>query len=194
MKTAIIIAGKKQSGKDTLANYFIRDGYTRYAFADYLKASLKGFLQAQFYTTIDVEDFSNNRKKENYKLRFPFCENEHSLRDLMQWYGEMIKDKFGKFFWIKNLAYNAISNQSELIVISDCRFDYEFTEIQKLLPDFTFHSFYVERKSKATDDTHISENCLDDKKDLFDFVITNDQEVKQFKMEYERIRDYLASC
>lgn len=130
MENKIIIGlmGYAKSGKDFIAKKFIEDyGYQRVAFADNIKHELNKYFKEAIYT-----DAANGSEsilwKSQYGINEPseldfFTENlelKKVLRPYITWYGEEMRNRNGRFYWI-NRAFSEDAKNMEKVVLSDVR-------------------------------------------------------------------------
>jgi hypothetical protein len=125
------ISGKKQSGKDTIANYLVDNyDFIKLSFGDNVKKALQNIFH------FSNEQLWGNKKEEN--------DDNWDLvpRDIMQFFGtDLMRDKLsekypqiGKNIWIKSIEFelnNYISNGFTKFVIPDIRFENEIEYIKK---------------------------------------------------------------
>jgi hypothetical protein len=161
----IAICGRKQVGKDLMAN-FICDNYDyiNMKFADPMKRALKelfNFTEQQIEIDKEIVD----------------KEWGISPREAMQFFGcNVIQYEFqklipgiGRNFFVKSLATKIKKTKSN-IVISDLRFIHEYKALKEQFPNIIIIKLF--RPSIASSDTHISEMELDNI--IGDFTIIND--------------------
>lgn len=158
------ITGKKYSGKDTSAKYFVNKGFSHKSFAAPIKNAIRSF-----FPNISEEYFEGSLKES------PIPNFGTSFRHLAQtlgtdWAREMICDDF----WIKLLFHDISEND---IVISDVRFENEV----KAIHDRSGIIIKVFR-SGCEGDSHISEEGIPDS--LCDFIIENNSSVEEL---YEKL-------
>ena len=175
-------SGKRHSGKDTAADFFVDCGYTKRAFAHPLKKGVQelfGFSDEQLYTN----------KKEDIDVNWCI-----SPRDAFQFMGtDVVRKMFplllpdiGEDFWVcsaKKWYDNNVDGHKGLVVWSDVRFQNEV--------DFILNNggkvFKIERPQlKKIDekvDKHLSEVSVEDIKN-FTGTIFNDGTIEDF---YEKL-------
>lgn len=163
----VLINGKKQSGKDTTANYLCsKYGYTKLSFAGALKEQSLVILRDCFgIKGIELSDFENEDFK-NTKIGSQFNTNGCTYRKFLQWYGtEFCRTLFSSTIWPEMLVSRL--NLGKDYVISDFRFPNEFEYIAKNTVDtFDITTIRVDRYTPETPESqHISETALKD----FDF-------------------------
>jgi len=160
MPVIIGLVGKKYSGKDTCAEYMIRNyGFKRMAFADPLKLYCK----------------------KKYELKNSQLEEDKDKLD-MRWGvtpREMFKDagmkgrEFDRGYWVNKVRLDVLnSTRNSQIVITDVRFENEATFIKNnggILVQ-------VQREECDQDDDHVSEKEMDSIKT--DYSISNNSTLK----------------
>lgn len=98
---------------------------------------------------------------------------EVSPRQLMQWWGtEAVRMATYEDAWVDCVEFDLKSEQAEIGLISDARFDNEPVKIRAAFPDCPVVIVKVERGNKPTVAAHISEAGVSDY--LIDFTIKND--------------------
>lgn len=98
---------------------------------------------------------------------------EVSPRKLMQWWGtEAVRQATYEDAWVDCVEFDLKSEQAEIGLISDARFDNEPVKIRAAFPDCPVVVVNVERGNKPTVAAHISEAGISDY--LIDFTIKND--------------------
>ena len=151
------ISGKKQSGKDTVADIIkcvmLNKGVLceRHGFADALKSEIA---EATGLTLAYME------------------QRKDVFRTIYQWWGtDFRRNLFGKDYWLKLMDDYLFQHEDEdvLILIPDVRFSNEATHIHKL-------GGRVIRISRITtaDDKHPSETELTDDNFPYNHTIVND--------------------
>lgn len=92
------LVGKAETGKSTLANFLVEElNFREFAFASSLKKHAKKYLK------IDPLDKIKNR-------------------NILQGFGQFVRDEIDKDFWIKKLHEEAVYFLEDNIVISDVRY------------------------------------------------------------------------
>lgn len=112
--------GRKKSGKDTYAKKLIdgklKDKKVRsIAFATFIKLALTNMFGVK-----DPMVFYDQKRKEVEDVF-----GGHTARDLMCWYGKMMRQKFGDTFFVdivENQIVDAENEGCEAVVITDVRF------------------------------------------------------------------------
>ena len=192
-KDLIIIVGRKGTGKDTIAKYLVSKGFIQFAIADRLKSQLKTFLT--LVLGYPCPDFYDTDKEKGLKTILPDL-SEFTIRKAMQWYGRIMKEQFGNFYWMKLLFEDIAKNNkcSENIVISDCRFLYEMKYIETYLgKDYNIHRIKVNRETLYKRDTDMTENSLAIYNDAwFDFKLDNNGTEKELQEQIDKILQIIS--
>jgi len=174
------ICGKKQNGKDTIANYLVnKRSFIKHSFAKPLKEACKV-----------IFNFSDEQVHGNLKEIVDERWNE-TPRKILQLVGtELFRNTLPKYckdigdnIWLKNFEMWYKENSDKNIVICDCRFLNELKLIEKLSGIIIL----VERNSLNNNvDTHPSENefLLYDK---FDYVINNDSSFEDLYKKIDKL-------
>ena len=176
MKKIILISGKAEHGKSTLAKYLkkqlenVGERVATDLFAKYIKGYLKDFYNWDGVT-----------KDEFYRTK------------LQQLGTEIIKEKLNyKAFHAKRLAEDIqiISDDFDFVIIDDCRFKDEVYTLKAMFPEecIVVRVNRYDFKSKLTEEQlkHKSECDLDDFK--FDYVIhTRKSDTGQLFDECDRV-------
>lgn len=190
----VLISGKKQSGKNTLAGFFVEKSFIEIAFADALKVQLCDFVFNTFGIDIPLNYFYDNEKKEELVDIFYSDKTQATIRTLMQKYGQMMKELFGEMYWVNKVVERLKDNYEDIdrgIVISDARFIYEIEGIKKELGSlFNIHTIRINRGDIENSDPDISETHLDDN-GQFNFIIENNYGIKELKESFESIYNIL---
>lgn len=180
------LIGKKRAGKDCLANY-VKNKYKNkdieiLAFAKPIKDMCKNLFcltENQLYGD-EKEDID-----ERYNL---------STRTIMQRLGtELFRDNFSKIFpelnwgkdiWVKVMEnkLNEYVNTNKIVIISDVRFLNE----TKLIKKYNGKLIKIIRKELKMNDTHISENEINNFKP--DIIINNDSNVKEYYKKIDKLK------
>lgn len=155
------LAGKKQSGKTTVANYLMSaHHFIQVPFSQPIKWALADLLVARNAPDNLIDAYVDGALKE---LPTEYLGGK-SPREFMQRYGDLGRE-LTKGFWV-DIAMRASSEMKANIVIPDVRFPDEVAAIRR-------HGgtvFYIDRQMIRTDD-HNSENSL--KPEHCDHVVLN---------------------
>lgn len=127
MSRIIALTGANRVGKDTMANFFVSQGFR------HLKISqpLKDLVKSLFH----LEDYQLETDAKDTELVF----HGKSPRQLMQWIGTDIFQhsmssfvpSVGRNFWIEHASHIMQQNPSIPFVISDLRFLHEYEYLRK---------------------------------------------------------------
>lgn len=173
------IAGKKRSGKDTVADFLIEKFYPnqviKLGFADEVKTIVARMVQSvdpRFLT-------APTREVQKY-----IEANKQLFRPLLQWTGtDYFRTVFGEDIWIKKFAQKILNlgDSTQIAIVTDIRFLNEVNFIK----DAGGFLLKVSRNASATigqsTDEHISETQLDSYRD-FDYTIRNDLSLKSLDL------------
>lgn len=178
------ITGYKRSGKDTAGEYFIKQGYIKYAFAGPLKKAC----QEIFMFT---DEQTEGKDKEKYDDRWNISARKVFQRfgteifreNLADFYPEMekIKENFWTYrfkIWYENQLE---INKDVKIVVTDVRFDNEANIIKELGGII----IKVERKNKKNLDQHKSETSIE--KIKCDYLVKNDSNIENYYKKLTKI-------
>lgn len=132
------ICGFKSSGKDTIADYLVKEyGFIRLSFA----SVLKDIVSIMFNWPRDkLEGLTKEdrewREQVDYWWSRTLKMPQLTPRYVMQYFAtDLFRDKFHPDIWVKiveNKLNNIINNPNTNIVISDCRFENEINMILRL--------------------------------------------------------------
>jgi dephospho-CoA kinase len=174
MVRIVILCGWRGSGKDTVAEYLVKNNnYMRLAFADELKQELSNKYSIPLF-------YFNDRTLKEKKL--PGIEK--SPRELCIEYGENIK-KIIPEYWvnkvIQKINKKMKEDQNSKFVISDCRFP---IELLTLKGNYDCVSYWIDRfeKPPSQDLTELSIE-----KKFCDYVIKNNKTKEELYKEIEKM-------
>jgi hypothetical protein len=201
MKLIVYIHGKKQSGKDTVANLLIEQlehdlHGVKYAYGDPLKIVVCDLIKLFYGIEIDIAEFYQEESKERKRPEL----NGMSLRDFMQSIGtDIFRKRFDDRIWIdkivKQIDIDIKHGTHNLIIITDCRFGNEWFSYSKSLiekgEDVKEIGIWITRQSIDDGDNHPSEQPLIDseafKTDYPQFIIKNDGTLNDLKQSVFKI-------
>ena len=159
------LSGYAQVGKDTVANYLIKEhGYRRVAFADPIREALY-----RLNPKVDIADMSgvylsaavDGLGWENVKV------DSEDTRRLLQTMGtEVGREMFGQDFWVYQ-AFKGVSSEDK-VVFTDVRFHNEANHIKS----YYGKMWRVNKSDHGPVNKHLSETSLDSYS--FDNLINND--------------------
>lgn len=175
------VAGKKNSGKDTFAD-FAREGwgFVRYAFADELKLHihiLDPYIKTGWFSYRKLSSILSEMSETEAKNRYK------DLRRFYQAYGTDVWRERNPDIWVDALFRIVDNHVDENVVITDVRFQNEIDAIKKR------GGYLVKiKRPVATDElsSHVSEQDLPD--ELFDYIIENDSDLFWF---YDKVEEVL---
>ena len=161
------ITGKKRHGKDTVSDYLVsKYGFKKYVLADTLKRGLK-----EMFGLTDDQLWGDNKEVKDKFWNY-------SPRELMQIIGtDLIRKQFDQDFFVKSLRKKILEDSPDRAIVSDIRFSNE----AKMIEDLGGIVYRVERKSIKNEDSHCSENDLDNKEFI---TIQNDGDLNEL---YDKI-------
>ena len=178
------LCGKKQSGKDTIADHIINNYYFRKrAFAEPLKEACKiifNFSDEQVYG--DLKEVYDERWNETPRHLLQLVGTE-LFRNTLSKYSDSIGDNI----WLKNFELWYAKNNEHNIIITDCRFLNEINLIKKL----GGLVILIERESLNNLDTHHSENDFL-KYNNFDYKILNNSSLDDLFVKVDEIMKKLT--
>ena len=129
-KHIIAICGRKRSGKDTVANFFISRGYTHMKIA----SKLKDITQCLFgFTDDQIETDSKDEVDPCWGIS-PRKAMQFLGTEVMQYKIQELLPSVNRKFWITGLIRDILSTSTPdtRIVISDLRFLHEYEELKKI--------------------------------------------------------------
>jgi hypothetical protein len=175
------VIGKKQSGKDTLADYLCNKyDFVKYSFADPLKKGVKEFF-----------GFNDNQlwgdQKEIIDERWGV-----TPREVLQIFGSEITQfqlpnllpnfKFGRELWVKRFEYWYEDHNDLNVVIPDCRFIHEINSIKS-------KGGIIIRVNRELDNTNFSNHISENEwmKALPDFIIANNSSIENYQKIIDQV-------
>lgn len=178
------ILGKKQSGKDTVADIIIEllPQYKKKAFADNIKKI------CSIITSIPIENWYNQDLKEFVLPNFWLDKKGqlYTYRTLMQTVGtEAIRDVVNDDVWIDGVLdeyrMHRSDGKEDDIIISDVRHEKEYVKIVELGGII----IKVIRQNVVSIDTHSSETQIDSL--VGDYTIYNHSTIEKLRTEINNI-------
>jgi len=199
----ILISGRKQNGKDSIADYLVKfKGYSKKSFASELKKMSAKIIPLLFddnksLKETEEKDFENEDFKKQI-ISSKYNTNIITFRLFLQLFGTDFVRKINNDFWIDKTITNIEKSKKDKIVISDTRFKNEIYKIKDYFGEENVTTIRVERnysfptKIKYAFDfilksVHISERDLDFFK--FDYFIKNNDDLKSL---YSKIEDIIG--
>lgn len=193
------IAGKKKSGKDTIAKHLeVTYGFKIYHYADAMKEFCRDYLGLEerllWGTDDDKATLSQYKKKDLYNIANsiiasrPHVEYDiygdftdeaiaepnkfMSYREILQYFGTEVFRAFDPDFHIKNLFRRIKKDNVKDVVVADIRYQNEITPIEN-------EGGFVLRltRTQLKKDNHTSETSLDNYP--FKYVIDNQNQTLQ---------------
>jgi hypothetical protein len=150
----IAICGRRRAGKDTIADFFVKQGYTHVKIA----GKMKDVMETMFGFTRDQLE---SDEKELVDPRWGI-----TPRQAMQFFGtevmqykiqELLPD-VGRTFWVNSIIADISRHPSQKFVISDMRFVHEYQRLRE-----HEHGVYVikvvkpDQEECGNADQHVSE-------------------------------------
>jgi len=141
-KHIIILSGKKQVGKSSIAEFLCEKyQYEEFTLAYSLKKGIKDI------TMIDND--CNNKDVTMF--------NNRTIRSIYQDFCDYCKTNFGENIFVINLLNRILTSNSTNIVISDMRFEHEYSILK------TIGKVIKITRTTGYNDSHISEQGINDK-------------------------------
>lgn len=146
-KTIVAVNGVIGSGKDTLSNYFVYEGFYRISFAE----SLKDAVSVIFGWDRDMLEGKTEAARKERDVVDEYWSSVLGMKITPRWilqnFGtDCIRKHFNDNIWIYSLTNKINKIRNEKIIITDCRFPNEIemvrknsgtiVEIQRVLPDW----------------------------------------------------------
>lgn len=193
------IAGKKGSGKDTVANHLVENhGFVKFAFADALKkVALKSIhtIWPDQLGHITLDDMYSMSAKEIIYDDVLYNREPFSIRKFLQHFGtSIIRDNLGENVWVdvilKKIQHIIKHNPQANICISDCRFDNEVNALRAFSKHTNILIYIIRVERNLVDNTetckHVSENQAFD----VDFIISNNCTLHEL---FNNVNEYVYS-
>ena len=188
-----MINGKKRSGKNFVGNllnkYLSEQGYKvkEVSFAEALKEDVAKILG------ITLDQLEQMKEDDVYLESDKDCNTVSTIRQILQNYGMMRREE-NNDIWVEKALPKIFDNDSEVIIITDFRFENEYTYLYNIYSrDIHFspnpckiNTIKIENYNLEDNDQHISENDLNDFD--FDMIINNDI---IFENEYKALEYFL---
>lgn len=187
-RTIILIAGKKRSGKDTVADYLLKNikKSTKASLAgEVKKAAKKDFKQLQdqlnkIFNDLMLYDLVTTNKHWGNEEKTFFS------RSILQIYGTNIfRNRVDMYYWIKKEEQNIQKTNKDVIIIPDVRFPNELNYF-KNNKSYNTISIKVNRNIKGQKDKHKSETALDNYKN-WDTIINNNSTLEALRKKANKI-------
>lgn len=165
------IIGKKESGKDTVGDYLVKNfEYQKYSFALPLKKVCKELF------LLEDNQLTEHKLKEQIDIRWGM-----SPRQMLQKVGtDLIRNNIDEDFWIKHFKFWYKTNKGN-VVVTDCRFQNEVDIIKELGGII----IKINRNTQRSD-KHISED-VDTLKGIDYILDNNDTKENLYKSIIELI-------
>ncbi len=167
----LCLAGKAGVGKDTVADYLVREhGYVKYRFAD----PLKKLLNERFGW--DASDWDDRSWKEGAVLKCLYSGRVYSPRHLAQWLGtEVGRTIGGANVWVDAMWRDYTKHHNgKHMVVCDARFDNEAASFWARGGDV----LHIERPGAEKVLAHASEAGIS--KEYWSYSVVNDCPMEEF--------------
>lgn len=186
------IAGKKGSGKDTVADHLVsKHGFVKIAFADALKKVALKMIHAVWPVQlghITLADMYSGSAKEVTYDSVMYNHEPFSIRKFLQHFGtSVIRDNLGENVWTDVIARDIRNileqNPKAKICISDCRFENEV----RVLRSFSKHMFpcttvcIIRVKRNIYDNTETCKHASENQEFDVDFILHNNRTLKELQ-------------
>lgn len=164
MPQIIALSGSARSGKDTVADYLVKNyGYVKVSFADPMRKALYALNPNISVVGMGIVPLANAVDNVGWEL---LKSESPDVRPLMQRMGtEVGRAMFGQNVWVDRALSEA--ENYEKVVIADCRFPNEADAVKA----YGGMVWRIERPGVAPANSHISETALDSYE--FDLLIAN---------------------
>jgi hypothetical protein len=137
MKKYIGISGTARSGKNLLANLLIQQLDSEYnlkaeqfALATELKLDCQEFIRQK----LNIDVFSENTEEKNL------------FRQMLVWYGRVMRKKTSGQYWIKKLEPRLLASSADVVLVTDIRYaEYENDELDWILNTLQGSLIHVQR-------------------------------------------------
>lgn len=181
----VALNGLKQSGKDTVAAYLIKEyGFERRAFADPMKKSIAALFDIPFHEIdkLKTDDgFSVNLLDGGERI------SSLTFREFLQRYGtEAHRGVFGENFWLDYTLPKNAYYAGRKIVITDLRFENEAHRIR----DCGGYVVGIHRPGLDGSDLHSSEKPLPTSE--IDLILMNDGTLADLEKHTNAMLTYLG--
>lgn len=187
-RTLVGLIGKKRSGKDTFASGLTRMGFTRYAFADPLKALMLDLDPLVQVEQDEMHLFRGTRLYGWHVMRLRTIVDEigwerakeiREVRRLLQDHGDGVRRHVGGDVWLSATMEEVLRDPGN-VVVTDVRYPNEADAIRAHGGTLV----RIIRPGLTSDDHHVTETALDDYPTHF--VVSNGGTAAEFG-------DYAAS-
>jgi len=185
------VCGKGGSGKDTIADYLVKNyGYHRVAAADAMKEDLCRYLNMDLETLESIKNKELSLVDEGEYNVVDY--GSFSIRRFLQLYGMDMRYRIADTYWLERSIQDKVkelgTNGQTNIVVSDVRFEIEYNWII----DNGGRVIYVDGRTGLTKDQsmHVSENFVNTTaKDKCTPVIDNSGTLEEL---YNQVEEYIS--
>ncbi len=181
------VCGHIGSGKDTAANFFVKQfGFNSYSFADPLKDILSVLFS---WNRTMLAGKTPEARQERDEIDFWWTErlqyDKFTPRTAMQIIGtDLFRNHFHKDIWTASLEQKLIHCMHENSIISDVRFLNEANMIKRL-------GGIIIKINKLSNDSNSHESELEIEKIVPDFVVDNNSTFDEFYQQLTNIHSQL---
>lgn len=165
-RTKIGLIGYAGSGKDTVAAYLMRHGYTRVAFADPVRSVLLGVNPLITREGLRLRDAVEAHGWDRVKRKIP------EVRELLQGLGAGVRATLGESTWLDH-ALRRLDALSGPAVVTDVRYPNEANALRSR----GFTLVWIQRPGVGPANAHPSETDIPT--ELADVVLTNDRGIPE---------------
>lgn len=178
------LTGKIQSGKDTTAEFFIKEGYTSIAYGDHLKDVVMQLFRMKHDQVYTQEGKAAIDERYGVTPRY-----------ILQWFGtEVVRDNYPDL-WVDHMT-DRLGRTGGHIVVTDIRFNNEAALIKKLggtvieiIRPVEKVSFFQKSIPQIWREwfPHRSERPIN--RDLVDFIVINNGTIAQLHQTVKEMTD-----
>lgn len=187
MSILIGIHGRKQVGKDTIANYLVQEyDFQKIAFADKLEEAVANLFDIEVDRVDQLKDGGSIPLAEVI-LQVGSTEWSFSWREFLQRFGtEMGRNTFGENFWIRLWDEQYRSGSGDYIVVPDVRFENEAIWISGA------GGYIIEvTRPGYESDGHVSEAGIPE--DLIDAWIDNNKDIGRLYDDVDQLMEDITN-
>lgn len=161
------LIGYAHSGKDTVAAYLMRHGYTRVAFADAVRNVLLRINPLVSGDGLRLRDVVEAQGWDHAKRTIP------EVRVLLQGLGAGVRDELGESVWLDHALRQLDALSDRPVVVTDVRYFNEGRALQRR----GYFLVWVQRPGVGPANSHQSEVGIP--VELADAVLTNDRGIPE---------------
>lgn len=124
-RSKIGLLGYAGSGKDTVAEYLVRHGFARIAFADPVRDVLLSINPLVTTDGLRLRDVVETYGFDTAKRQFP------EVRELLQGLGAGVRDELGESTWVDHVTRRLDALSDRPVVVTDVRYPNEGRALQR---------------------------------------------------------------